>query len=124
MDFGFLGKELSLMEVAKLRKELVQKLDAHLCCDRVESMPIACRIRPMKDPGRLEASWFSHEKAVVVFLENDGVMVSTTVDALLLFLEKREPWQDFDMCIFDQGMTWCVALTHNDEVKLARFAVK
>lgn len=124
MDFGFLGRKLPSEEVVKLRQQLLQKLDAHLFRDRMESMPIACRIRPMKESSRLEESWFSRETVMVAFIENDCSMVLTTVDTLLSFLEKREPWQDFDMCIFDQEMTWCVALTHNDEVKFVDFAVK
>jgi hypothetical protein len=56
-------------------------------------------------------------ESVVAFFENHGVMVHTSMDVLWPFLEAREPWEDIDICIFDQDIKWCLALTHNDEMK-------
>lgn len=57
---------------------------------------------------------------MIVYIENYETMIRTTVPAVLQFLKAREQWQDFDLCIFDDGISWCVALTHNDEAKRVR----
>lgn len=124
MDFSFLGKVLPSEQVAELRRKLLQKLDMHLYHDRMDSIPISCRIKPIKESRRLEAAWLPESKDIVAFMENYETMILTNANTLLPFLEKREPWQDFDVCIFDQEMTWCVALTHNDEVKFVSLAAK
>ncbi len=57
---------------------------------------------------------------MIVYVENYETMIRTTAPAVLQFLKAREPWQDFDVCIFDDEISWCVALTHNDEAKRVR----
>lgn len=28
------------------------------------------------------------------------------------FLDALQPWEDWDMYIFDTGLQWCIAITH------------
>lgn len=59
---------------------------------------------------------------MIVYMENYEVMIRTTAPAALKFLKDREPWEDFDVCIFDDEISWCVAMTHNDEAKRVRLS--
>ncbi len=88
----------------------------------MDSIPIACQFRGAEPFASFQDEWFAGEVAVVAFFENYNVMVLTNVKAVLSFLSKREPWQDWDVCLFNRSVTWCAAITHNDEVKFVRFA--
>jgi hypothetical protein len=88
----------------------------------MDCIPIACQFLAAESSNRFEERWFAGEEAVVAFFENYNVMVLTKVKAVLSLLSQREPWQDWDICLFDWSVTWCAAITHNDEVKFLRFA--
>ena len=117
MDFTFLGEVLTPERADKLRHKLLCRLTTHFFPDRMDSIPISCRIKPMQQGSQLNKAWFEKADSVVVYMENYEVMVRSTANTVLRFLNTREPWQDFDVCIFPEDVTWCAALTHNDEAK-------
>ncbi|MGJ5066892.1 hypothetical protein [Bradyrhizobium oligotrophicum] len=120
MDFSHLGPLVPDTEAKQIRARLLARLENYFFSDRSDAIPIACRIEPTDRADELQESWFSGVQAVIVYIENYETMIRTTVPAVLQFLKAREQWQDFDLCIFDDGISWCVALTHNDEAKRVR----
>ena len=88
----------------------------------MDSSPIACQVRAAESFASFQNEWFAGEDVVVAFFENYNVMVLTNVKAVLSLLSQREPWQDWDVCLFNLSVTWCASITHNDEVKFVRFA--
>lgn len=122
MDFSLLGTLVPDTEAKQIRAHLLARLDGYFFSARSGAIPIACRIAPTEFANELQESWFSGVQAVIVYMENYGTMIRSTVPAVLQFLKAREPWQDFDVCIFDDEISWCVALTHNDEAKRVRLA--
>lgn len=121
MDFNFLGEVLSDDRRIVLRKMLIEKLAGNFFADRSDSIPISCRFIPSKSADNLEEKWFSDGVTYIVYMENYEVMILSDAKNFLKFLNEREPWQDYDVCIFDENLTFCVALTHNDEVKVIDF---
>lgn len=123
MDFDFLGEVVSVEDAKILREKLVSRLTGSFFLDRVDSIPLACRIKPDEQDVDFDESWFSGRDEVIVYMENYEKMIRSNVAKTLLFLRGRESWQDYDVCIFDDELSWCAALTHNDEVKFLSFAV-
>ena len=122
MDLSYLGRLVPDTEAKQLRARLLLRFKSHFYSDRSDVIPVACRIEPMEQANELQESWFSGIQAVIVYMENYETMIRTTAPAVLQFLKAREPWQDFDVCIFDDEINWCVALTHNDEAKRVSLA--
>lgn len=122
MDFNHLGALVPDTEAKQIRARLLARLEGYFYSARSDEIPIACRIEPTEYANELQESWFSGVKTVIVYMENYGTMIRTTAPTALQFLKAREPWQDFDVCIFDDEISWCVALTHNDEAKRVRLA--
>ncbi|MDR7090661.1 hypothetical protein [Cellvibrio fibrivorans] len=118
MDFTFLGEIISDESRVEFRRKLVGKLSKHFFMDRGESIPISCRINSSELANDLEKKWFHEGRRHIVYMENYDVMILSKVDDFLTFLANREPWQDYDVCIFDEEITFCVALTHNEEIKV------
>ncbi|MDR6536757.1 hypothetical protein [Variovorax soli] len=120
MDFSFLGSLVAPAEAREIRAHLLRRLNSNFFPERSDALPIACRIEPLEQASELQEHWFSGIQAVIAYMENYDLMIRTTVPAVLKFLGAREPWQDFDVCIFDDEMNWCAALTHNDEAKFLK----
>ncbi|HEY8941424.1 MAG TPA: hypothetical protein VIM59_14590 [Cellvibrio sp.] len=121
MDFKFLGKILSDDRRVELRKSLIEKSTKYFYEDRSDSIPISCRFIPSELSKELEQSWFNEKERYVVYMENYEVMVLSKADDFVKFLNNREPWQDYDACIFDENLTFCIAITHNDEIKIINY---
>lgn len=117
MDFSLLGAAVPQSDASRMRARLLECLAGHFIPDRSGAIPIACRIEASEHADELQDGWFSGVNAVIVYVENDDLMIRATASAVPQFFKAREPWEDFDVCIFDEEMTWCVAVTHNDEVK-------
>lgn len=117
MDFSNLGPLVPDAEAKNIRTLLQTRLESHFSRDRSDSIPISCRIDPRERADGVQDDWFSGLGSVIVYMENYEVMIRTSAPAVLRFLKAREPWQDFDVCIFDDDISWCIALTHNDEAK-------
>jgi hypothetical protein len=48
-----------------------------------------------------------------VFLHFGGDKLRrTTAEEVCRYLEAQQPWEDWDLYVFDDSMNWCVALTH------------
>lgn len=120
MDFNFLGDILPAENVDELRHRLTKMIEPFRIPGRMDSIPIACQFRAAESFASFQNEWFAGEDVVVAFFENYNVMVLTNVKAVLSLLSQREPWQDWDVCLFNLSVTWCAAITHNDEVKFVR----
>lgn len=120
-EFAVLGHKLTLADSLEIRQQLLKRLHPYMFDDRLATLPMACRIKPQKQSSRFEESWLPKCGELSAYFENYDLMVLTTAERISNFLRQREPWQDFDVCFFDEKMTWCAALTHNDEMKYICF---
>lgn len=117
MNFTSLGEVLSDDCKAELYNKLLTKSERFFLTDRSDSIPVACRFASSQCYEGFQIGWFDEKLSYVVYMENYGVMVLAEPYKFLKFLGEREPWEDCDVCIFDKELTFCVALTHNDEIK-------
>lgn len=121
VDFDTLGQQIACDRFLAIRQLLLQKLKFFMPDDPCASIPIACRIEPQKLSLQFEESWLPQSGKLFLYMENYDLMILAAAERVSRFLQQREPWQDFDVCIFDQEITWCAALTHNDQMKFVSF---
>jgi len=119
--FAHLGRTLPQCDVVRLRRELITKLSGHFHSERTDAVPVACRICAQTVSSGLDASWFDATSRAVLYMENYDEMLLVDVAEAIKFFSNREPWEDYDACLFDEQMSWCAALTHNGEAKFLRF---
>ena len=120
--FADLGQQVDPGQFLEFRQRLLQKLKLCLSDDLLPSMPIACRIQAQRQSRHFEESWLPQVGKLFLYVENYNLMIITSAERISRFLQEREPWQDFDMCIFNEDITWCAALTHNDQMKYVSIA--
>jgi hypothetical protein len=65
----------------------------------------------MEDPSNLP---IPEDLKVYAFYENTDELYFTTIKAMVHYLKNREPWEDYDICIFDSSVDWCLAISHED----------
>ena len=80
------------------------------------NLPIACVLRGSKDKDILQSPKLLGKHQILFFLESASLLYSTKPQAVLDYLSKRQPWEDYDLCVFDESLEWCIGITHNDDI--------
>ena len=84
------------------------------------NLPTACTLDGRKcDLAVFEESFLKQSQQAYVYFENTSELYKATPAQLVAYLSKKEPWEDYDICIFDSGMKWCIGVTHNDDIVLS-----
>ncbi len=63
-----------------------------------------------------------HSRGPVYFLlENfPPILMACTAHEARSYFESKEPWEDYDICIFDDTMSFCYAASHEDRFILSQ----
>lgn len=80
------------------------------------NLPTACVLKGRKDPDYLRRAPFVSRTIVLVWFETAKRLHQATPDEILKYLADKQPWEDYDICLFDETLHWCVGLTHNNDV--------
>jgi|ERR1035438_1921805 hypothetical protein len=80
------------------------------------NVPTACVLQGRKDREYLGKPRFLNRKSVLFYLESAHCLRRTTPIEAADYFSAREPWEDYDVCLFDESLEWCVGITHNDDV--------
>ena len=119
-DFERVGKKIPEIEMKKLYHQLMRKAEGKFFSDRQDVWLISCKLMPDEVFANFDLVPIYNREEVIIFFENYHIMMKSSWGKAIAFLKEREPWEDFDVCIFDESMDWCVALTHNDEIKAVK----
>lgn len=115
-----LGEEIGGGEYSSLVTELTERLDQHVDLSLAESVPLSCKVIGIHFEN-FSKDWFDSDHCAFVFFENYQKVVSAAWREIFNFFSNREPWEDYDACIFSFKAGRCVATTHNGEIKLVDF---
>jgi hypothetical protein len=85
----------------------------------VTTVPTACRLIGRRDENLLKLSPFRDALEVMLLFEGSGRVFRASTEDVRRFLFSRQPWEDYDMLIIPADFSWCIGITHNDDVILA-----
>ena len=80
------------------------------------NLPTACLLKGREDKRYLHEPRFLQRKRLLFLLESAGILREVTPTDIMEYLEAREPWEDYDICLFDESLDWSVGITHNGDV--------
>lgn len=80
------------------------------------NIPTSCCLKGEKDKEIFRSDFFLSKDNVYLFFDYDKDLRLLTAHQVLDFYENLEPWEDYDFCIFDETLKWCIGVTHNDDV--------
>ena len=88
--------------------------------DMPENVPTACTLAGLDGADMIASDEFRHKERLLVLFENPDELYVASGEQIFSYVSNRNPWEDYDLCIFDEAMTWCVGVTHDDKIILAK----
>ena len=82
------------------------------------NLPTACQLDGLKNNNILESSKFLNIDKVFYYFDSSKQLFKASTKEITDYVKKRQPWEDYDFCIFDLEVKWCIGITHNDDVIL------
>ena len=82
------------------------------------NLPTACQLNGIKKAEVLKSSKFLNYNKVFYYFDSSDSTFEAYPNDIFEYYCRRLPWEDYDFCIFDFEMKWCIGITHNDDVIL------
>jgi hypothetical protein len=106
-------------EAAKLIDRFLLRFRTTDPAEVPSNIPTACVLDGAIDEQVLGSTAFKKLDQIFLFVEGAGLVCKTTPDEIIDYLSLREPWEVYDLCLFDNDLEWCIGLTHNEQVIVA-----
>lgn len=110
------GDEVPQQEASQLVEKFIKRFRKCKVPETPSNVPTACVLDGRKDRDYLVKPAFQRRNSVLFYLESGRVLRRTTPAEAANYFAVREPWEDYDVCLFDESLEWCVGVTHNDDV--------
>lgn len=81
-----------------------------------DNVPAACALQGRRDSNYLDNEAFRNRRLVFFYFDNPAMLREANPGEIAEYYRKREPWEDYDFCVFDESLKWCVGVTHNDDI--------
>jgi hypothetical protein len=78
------------------------------------NIPTACLLEGKRGQSVSDLIPASGDDEIFVYYERDAALRKDLIRNVAAFWEAREPWEDYDFCIFPRSLDWCIGFTHND----------
>ena len=79
------------------------------------NIPTACVLRGRKFRDLLIPPKLLEKHQILFFLESASILNVVDPSAVVHYFEERKPWEDYDICLFDESLEWCIGITHNGD---------
>lgn len=102
-----------------MKVQLEEKLAGRLNEKMAADVPLACRLLGEETPRLCDVPIVNSGRIVFALFENTDELRRSTFDELCNYLDSKEPWEDYDILVFDESFDWFVGFTHNDTIRVA-----
>ncbi len=110
------GRVLAGPEAGEIIEQCLKKFRGPELNGIPSNVPTACTLVGYEDEHLFQSRrWPDHESLYVLF-EYPRELRQASGEAVKEFLRSKEPWEDYDLCIFGTNLSWCVGVTHNAKV--------
>lgn len=80
------------------------------------NVPTACCLEGIKDESIFSNSTFLNLNKIYILFDYDNDLRLASPSDIKDFYNNLEPWEDYDFCLFDDTFSWCIGVTHNNDV--------
>ena len=106
------GSPLSIEMIEKFRSKY-RGTDKHWA----DNVPTACTLNGALNHSVFTLKSFCKKKEVYFLVEYwPRELRVTTPQKIIEFHNSQKNWEDHDYCIFDATLSWCVGVTHNEDI--------
>jgi len=64
------------------------------------------------DEGILFHPALMGQQPLYIFFENGKKLYRANIEQIRVYFKEKEPWEDYDIYIFNDTMNWCIVFTH------------
>lgn len=82
------------------------------------NLPTSCTLKGLKGEKVFRSRKFLQYGHVYLYFDYTSQLLKTTPEEAVEYYKKKQPWEDYDFCIFDSELKWCIGVTHNGDVIL------
>ena len=111
------GQIMTGMEAEKIIKGFLHRFRKVDSARVPSNLPTACILqgRKLKDISNIPN--LLRKPRIFFYLDPAPCFLYLTEpESVLNYLAKRQPWEDYDICLFDESLEWCIGITHNDDI--------
>ncbi len=99
---------------ASLIKNFLKKYRNSGSSKEAFNIPTACTLSGKKGKKLTDIKSFSGDEEVFIYWDEGELLRKDKLKNINEFWESREPWGDYDFCIFPESLNWCIGFTHNE----------
>ena len=78
------------------------------------NLPTACALVSGQSADFTQVQQLAGAAGLLVYWDAGSKLRRSSIDEVEGFLATREPWEDYDFCIFPGNLAWCAGFTHDD----------
>ena len=106
-----LKKNVSNPAIIKAFLNKFRKIDVRTTPSNI---PTACTLKGSKSYNFHDLKELNRDDYVFVYWDEGESLRKEKISKIDDFWKNREPWEDYDFCIFPESLDWCIGFTHND----------
>jgi hypothetical protein len=108
------GRRVEPRDVELSLIERFHKVYRHNVDKRPRNIPTWCTFESGRRMPKniLDQPWLKAYEQLFVFFEPHRQIWESSLFEIRDYLGKRQPWEDYDIYVFPNDMSWCVAFTH------------
>lgn len=116
MKIEELGTAFEGEEQSALVEDFLRVFRPVLPASKPSNIPTACILNGESIDGGIKAVGVVRNQDVILLFEYPICARKADASRALEFMKLKEPWEDYDCCIFDESLSWCLGVNHNDGV--------
>ena len=112
------GQKIEQEEARSIIKEFKEHF-RKISVGTPDNLPTACLLEGEEVPDVFQGENFLNREELYLLFEYDNDLRKTSGAKIGFFVTNLQPWEDYDLCVFDATMRWCIGLSHNGVIKLS-----
>ena len=84
----------------------------------VSNLPTACTLKGKELRRKDVLELFDKATDCYVYWDSNQELREESIERVMEFWMNREPWEDYDFCVFPKSLSFCLGFTHNHRIIL------
>ena len=102
------GRPLSASDADLILPQFLAKYRVRELNNIPSNLPTACTLDGVEDSRVFESAQFLSVPEVLVLFEYPREVFVASPESVANFIKSKEPWEDYDICVFPRSLVWCV----------------
>jgi hypothetical protein len=79
------------------------------------NLPTACALKAGARVEFADVRRLAGTRELFIYWDDGSKLRHSRLEEVAAFLDSREPWEEYDFCMFPKSLVWCAGFTHNND---------